>query len=228
MKRILYVVTLVALALAAPLTALKVGGSDAAHAGSAPQGEPCASEITATDAGGQGPREQFKAPELVFINGKGFPPRSRGSPSPSRTKGAPPWWPAGASSAGRTASFTARLVWDGVNAFQGDEAYRIVVTPAAGGCSAADDIQYLDDRPPPPKKVRICHATSAVTNPYVRNSPAIANNGDLKGGHLTEHQGPVFPAANWGDIIPPYTYRTPNGQLQLFVGYNWTAEGQAI
>ena len=44
-------------------------------------------------------------------------------------------------------------------------------------------------------------------------SPAITNNGDLLGGHLN-HTGPVYPEANWGDIIPPYEYRTPNGQLQ--------------
>jgi hypothetical protein len=75
--------------------------------------------------------------------------------------------------------------------------------------------------------VEICHRTSADRNPYVRNRPAIANNGDLEGGHLN-HVGPVYPEANWGDIIPPYTYRKPNGQLALFPGYNWTTEGQAI
>ena len=55
------------------------------------------------------------------------------------------------------------------------------------------------------KKVRICHATASKTNPYISNEPAIANNGDLQGGHLN-HTGPVFPANDWGDIIPPYTY----------------------
>ena len=72
MKRILYVVTLVALALAAPLTALKSGDRTLRTRDRRRRG-PCASEITATDATGQGSREQFKAPELVFINGKGFP-----------------------------------------------------------------------------------------------------------------------------------------------------------
>ena len=42
------------------------------------------------------------------------------------------------------------------------------------------------------KKVRICHATSAETNPYIENEPAIANNGDLNGGHL-DHTGPGLP-----------------------------------
>ena len=37
------------------------------------------------------------------------------------------------------------------------------------------------------------------------------NNGDLKGGHLN-HTGPVYPAADWGDIIPPYAYVDENGQ----------------
>lgn len=77
------------------------------------------------------------------------------------------------------------------------------------------------------KKVRICHATSAETNPYVEEEPAIANNGDLEGGHLN-HTGPVFPAADWGDIIPPYDYVDADGVAQIFPGYNWTPNGQAI
>jgi uncharacterized repeat protein (TIGR01451 family) len=81
----------------------------------------------------------------------------------------------------------------------------------------------LDNGCKAPKKVRICHATSAEKNPYVSNEPAIANNGDLRGGHL-EHTGPVFPAPNWGDIIPPYNY----GDGQTFPGYNWSEQGQAI
>jgi uncharacterized repeat protein (TIGR01451 family) len=72
------------------------------------------------------------------------------------------------------------------------------------------------------KKVRICHASSSTSNPYVDNEPAIANNGDLNGGHL-EHVGPVFPADDWGDIIPPYTYNEVS-----FPGYNWSTDGQAI
>ena len=58
--------------------------------------------------------------------------------------------------------------------------------------------------------MRICHATDSKTNPYISNEPAIANNGDLQGGHLN-HTGPVFPANDWGDIIPPYTYTDVNG-----------------
>ena len=80
--------------------------------------------------------------------------------------------------------------------------------------------------PDPSKKVRICHATSAHSNPYVSEEPAIANNGDLRGGHLS-HTGPVYPADGWGDIIPPYQYVDENGVLKTFPGYNWD-EGQAI
>ena len=78
-----------------------------------------------------------------------------------------------------------------------------------------------------PTKVRICHATSSHSNPYVSNEPAIANNGDLQGGHLN-HTGPVFPAADWGDIIPPYDYVDGSGVTQIFPGYNWSPKGQAI
>jgi Domain of unknown function DUF11/Prealbumin-like fold domain len=80
---------------------------------------------------------------------------------------------------------------------------------------------------PNEKKVRICHATSSQTNPYISNEPAIANNGDLQGGHLN-HTGPVFPADDWGDIIPPYTYTDQSGNEAVFPGRNWDAAGQAI
>lgn len=78
---------------------------------------------------------------------------------------------------------------------------------------------------PNEKKVRICHATSSRSNPYVENEPAIANNGDLEGGHLN-HEGPAFPADDWGDIIPPYRDFDEDGNP--FLGYNWTLDGQAI
>lgn len=76
-------------------------------------------------------------------------------------------------------------------------------------------------------KVRICHATSSHDNPYTSTEVAIANNGDLTGGHLN-HKGPVYPAAGWGDIIPPYTYVDEDGETQVFPGYNWSPDGQAI
>ncbi len=68
------------------------------------------------------------------------------------------------------------------------------------------------------KKVGICHATGSEDNPFVEQSPAIGNNGDLQGGHL-DHPN---------DIIPPYDYVDPNGNPQTFPGRNWTPENQAI
>jgi hypothetical protein len=75
--------------------------------------------------------------------------------------------------------------------------------------------------------VRICHASSSQSSPYTSQEPTVGNNGDLSGGHLN-HTGPVFPAAGWGDIIPPYTYVDANGVTQIFPGYNWSPEGQVI
>ena len=68
------------------------------------------------------------------------------------------------------------------------------------------------------EQVTICHATNSETNPYVKNTPAIANNGDLQGGHL----------GHGDDIIPPYTYTDENGDQQEFLGQNWGVAGQAI
>jgi uncharacterized repeat protein (TIGR01451 family) len=68
------------------------------------------------------------------------------------------------------------------------------------------------------KQVTICHATSSEKNPYVQNHPAIANNGDLQGGHL-DHPD---------DIIPPYTYTDENDAVQQFPGQNWGEDNQAI
>lgn len=68
----------------------------------------------------------------------------------------------------------------------------------------------------------ICHRTSSNTNPYNQESPNIQNNGTLSGGHL-DHNGPVYPSDNWGDIIPPYNY----GSFS-YPGKNWTTAGQAI
>ena len=44
-------------------------------------------------------------------------------------------------------------------------------------------------------KVTICHATASDSNPYVKNTPNIENNGDLNGGHLN-HTGGIYPSAN--------------------------------
>lgn len=68
------------------------------------------------------------------------------------------------------------------------------------------------------RQVRICHATGSESNPYVEQTPAIASNGDLQGGHLDHEK----------DIIPPFVYVDANGETQTYPGKNWEAEGQAI
>jgi LPXTG-motif cell wall-anchored protein len=80
----------------------------------------------------------------------------------------------------------------------------------------------------PVEKVEICHATSSYQNPYVINEPNA--NGDVSG--HADHTGPIFTpdipkGTQWGDIIPPFSYETPEG-VESFPGLNWTAEGQAI
>ena len=73
-------------------------------------------------------------------------------------------------------------------------------------------------KPPtaPAGKVVICHRTNSRQNPYVQITVS-EDSIDKKNGHDT-HDGPIFPAANWGDIIPPFTG---------FPGQNWPA-GAAI
>ena len=67
-----------------------------------------------------------------------------------------------------------------------------------------------------PGKVTICHATSSAKNPYVEVTVS-ENAVTRKNGH-GEHTGGLYPAVNWGDIIPPF----PG-----FAGLNWPA-GSAI
>lgn len=82
--------------------------------------------------------------------------------------------------------------------------------------AAAADVQIAADS----TDIKICHATNSNSNPYNTIPPA---NAGVANGHDTEHDGPIFPAANWGDIIEPYTYNDVN-----YPGQNWTAEGEAI
>ncbi|HEY3290861.1 MAG TPA: hypothetical protein VGK87_12090, partial [Anaerolineae bacterium] len=73
-------------------------------------------------------------------------------------------------------------------------------------------------------KVDICHSTASRSNPYTNNSVSVnsVENAQSVHGH-GDHTGPIFPADGWGDIIPPFTYKSVN-----YPGMNWTAEGIAI
>ena len=79
------------------------------------------------------------------------------------------------------------------------------------------------------KQVRICHATSSKSNPYVENTPAIANNGDLEGGHLeTSTRAGLIPPIT-GATSSRHTSRVDAAGEHVFPGSdNWGAGGQAI
>lgn len=117
---------------------------------------------------------------------------------------------------GRRGRRLRRGAWVGVCVLAGLVCLSVVGLESASPASLA-----------PNGSVRICHASSSQSSPYTSQEPTVGNNGDLSGGHLN-HTGPVFPAAGWGDIIPPYTYVDANGVTQIFPGYNWSPEGQVI
>ena len=91
---------------------------------------------------------------------------------------------------------------------------------AAAQKPAADDVGTLAVV----DKVTICHRRAAETNPYGPKAITVSVNSifNPNNGHDT-HNGPVFPAANWGDIIPPF-----EAESGSYPGQNWDAEGQAI
>lgn len=64
-------------------------------------------------------------------------------------------------------------------------------------------------------KVTICHSTGSASNPYVSNQPS--KSADVQG--HDGHDGGVYPADPWGDIIPPFSY---NCQV-IDVAAHWTA-----
>jgi uncharacterized repeat protein (TIGR01451 family) len=220
MKRTLVVITLVALVVAVLLAASKLTTSRAAQAG-----RHCASVVKTTDADGRGTRKQYREPELVYINGEAFPANTVLSFTVThRDRETDDVVASGSVSSDQDGAFTAVFVWDGTNAFQGGEGYRIMVTPAEG-CAATNNFQYRA-KGPVPVTVPICHATGDEDSPYVELTPTIEENGTLADGHL-DHAGSVFPHANWGDIVPPYVYVDQAGQLQTYPGLNLeTAAGQ--
>jgi hypothetical protein len=82
----------------------------------------------------------------------------------------------------------------------------------------------------PQPKVSLCHRTSSVRNPYnlqTVNANSIVRPDGEPTGHA-EHTGPVFPAEDWGDIIPPFLYTNDSGGTSQYPGLNWTHDGVAI
>ncbi|HEY6886909.1 MAG TPA: vWA domain-containing protein, partial [Solirubrobacter sp.] len=70
------------------------------------------------------------------------------------------------------------------------------------------------------REVTFCHATGDSDDPYdIRTAFLDAAGRALLAEHST-HDGPVFPAPNWGDIIPPY--------VDDPVGLNWSGVGQIV
>src|SRR4051794_11799633 len=67
--------------------------------------------------------------------------------------------------------------------------------------------------------VSFCHRTNSVTNPY--NLLTTDADSIIQQGHGS-HTGPIFPADDWGDIIPPF--ENSDG---TFPGLNWPA-GAAV
>jgi hypothetical protein len=64
----------------------------------------------------------------------------------------------------------------------------------------------------PEGKVVICHATSSTRNPY--NEITVSTQSVTQRNGHDSHTGGLFPAPNWGDIIPPF---------EGFKGLNWPA-----
>ena len=67
------------------------------------------------------------------------------------------------------------------------------------------------------EQVTICHARSAETNPYGPQAQTVSVNSVLRPNGHAALTGPVFPAANWGDIIPPFVHEwvLPRPELGL-------------
>jgi hypothetical protein len=112
-----------------------------------------------------------------------------------------------------------------------DEVVEAAAAVAPTEDAAASDVTPLLVPPPPDEvvpKVEICHATSSYKHPYEINEPAA--DGDVSG--HADHTGPIFypeipKHTAWGDIIPPFTYKDPDG-VHFFAGLNWDAVGQEI
>src|SRR5450759_3563311 len=74
-------------------------------------------------------------------------------------------------------------------------------TPTATSSAAVPPTATpVPNLPTPVISVNICHATSSTSNPY---ESLTASKITIETGHLS-HTGGVFPAAGWGDVIPPF------------------------
>lgn len=93
--------------------------------------------------------------------------------------------------------------------------FNLLGEPFATSSSESVTVTVVEAVPPTFTKIPICHAGSSKKNPYTRITPATPG---VLNGHIQSHAGPLFPAANWGDIIPPF------GD---YPGMNWP-EGRAI
>jgi uncharacterized repeat protein (TIGR01451 family) len=77
-------------------------------------------------------------------------------------------------------------------------------------------------------KVDICHSTGAAGNPYVTNTSVnVSSIVPAPTGHTAGNDGiiGVYPAAAWGDIVPPFQWDNA-GVITQFPGQNWTGAGQ--
>src|SRR5579859_5203701 len=83
--------------------------------------------------------------------------------------------------------------------------------------------------------VTLCHGTASSQHPY--NAITVSGSAIQKQifgphGH-SSHTGPIFDPslgqhqADWGDIIPPFSYSDGTNELD-YAGLNWSTEGQAI
>jgi hypothetical protein len=90
---------------------------------------------------------------------------------------------------------------------------RLAGIVASGGllmAAVAAPTAALASQPAPGHTVTICHATNSDGNPYVEETVDVASSGHLRGGHDTQHDGPIWTPGlkeahvAWGDIIPAY------------------------
>jgi hypothetical protein len=122
---------------------------------------------------------------------------------------------------------------------------RLAGIVASGGllmAAVAAPTAALASQPAPGHTVTICHATNSDGNPYVEETVDVASSGHLRGGHDTQHDGPIWTPGlkeahvAWGDIIPAYvvgdfSYAGQNldgGQAILDVGCMVETSGEAV